>query len=136
MGICKIVRGAEAKASRKRGEEECVMANPTVPGEKKTTGNRVQFNFRAEPGKKVFVAGTFNDWNPSQYALTDADGTGCYAASVDIPAGHIQYKFVVDGVWCVDPECPDWVRNQYGSLNSVMTVRHKAARRERTGILV
>jgi len=27
-----------------------------------------------------------------------------------------------DGIWCIDPECPDWVPNAHGTLNSVITV--------------
>lgn len=34
---------------------------------KKTASNKkkkVEFNLQAEPGKNIFLAGTFNNWNP------------------------------------------------------------------------
>ena len=37
--------------------------------------------------------------------------------------GTYQYKFVIDGVWCADPENLDCVQNDLGTLNSVVTVK-------------
>ena len=92
------------------------------PAKSSGGSKRVEFKFRTEPGKEVFVAGTFNDWNPKKQQLKDASGTGAYSAALWLTPGKVEYKLVVDGVWCVDPDCPEWVRNQYGSLNSVLTV--------------
>jgi 1,4-alpha-glucan branching enzyme len=68
---------------------------------------KVAFQFRAEPGSRVYLAGTFNKWDPTAKQLSDRDGSGVFA---------------VNGVWCVDPECMEWVANDQGSLNSVLNV--------------
>ena len=68
----------------------------------------------------VFVAGTFNMWNPFKHKLTKKDGI--YSILISLPQGIIQYKFVVKGTWIPDPCCDSWVVNGYGSLNSVLMV--------------
>jgi 1,4-alpha-glucan branching enzyme len=81
---------------------------------------KVRFETRAEPGSKVFVAGTFNNWDPGKDELKEKDDL--YSASLLLPVGRHEYKFVVDGNWHIDPNCPEWVPNEVGSLNSVVTV--------------
>ena len=81
---------------------------------------RVKFQLQAEPGCEVFVAGTFNSWNPRKTRMKFENGV--YSTTATLPAGRHEYKFVVDGVWCVDPSCAEWAPNGLGSLNSVVTV--------------
>ena len=84
-----------------------------------------QVTFRLEAGPKcdVCLAGSFNNWNTSAYRLTPRNGNGTYVATIELPVGRHEYKFIVDGVWCIDPECAEWARNEHGSLNSVIEVR-------------
>ena len=78
--------------------------------------------------KAVCVAGTFNDWNPTATPLTrQADGT--WAATLALPRGRHEYKFVVDGEWCCEPGCetvyqgcPKCVPNPSGTMNRVVEV--------------
>jgi 1,4-alpha-glucan branching enzyme len=83
---------------------------------------RVVFHFTGEPGSGVYVAGSFNDWSVDKSHLKDKTGKGDYALTILLPPGRYEYKFVVNGVWCVDPQCADWVPNALGSLNSVVVV--------------
>ena len=83
---------------------------------------RVRFQVRAEPGSKVAVAGSFNSWDATSRPLVEKDGDGVFKALLMLSPGRYEYKFVINGVWCVDPECAEWVTNDYGSLNSVLTV--------------
>lgn len=83
---------------------------------------KVTFQFRAEPGSRVYLAGTFNNWDPTAKPLTDTKGEGVFSSTLMLAPGRYEYKFVVNGVWCVDPECPEWVANDQASLNSVLTV--------------
>jgi 1,4-alpha-glucan branching enzyme len=92
----------------------------TIPSEGATKS--VQFEFAAEPGSKVFVAGTFNNWNPTAVPLADNPDSGHFKTTIAIPKGRHEYKFIVNDVWCVDPKCPDWTPNDHGSLNSVIEV--------------
>lgn len=81
---------------------------------------RVVFQTKAEPGSKVYVAGSFNNWDPTRNKLTEKAGT--YSVSLLLPRGRHEYKLVINDVWTVDPNCPDWVPNGFGSLNSVIVV--------------
>lgn len=90
-----------------------------------TTADRekkLQFELAAEPGSKVFVAGTFNNWNPTANPLKDNLASGHFKAALRVPTGTHEYKFVVNGAWTVDPKCADWAPNGYGGLNSVLHV--------------
>lgn len=85
-------------------------------------GKRVRFELVAKPGSQVFVAGTFNDWNPTANPLKDNPDSGHFKAALRVPAGTHEYKFVVNGVWTMDPTCVDWAPNGYGALNSILYV--------------
>ena len=53
----------------------------------------MRFELAAEPGSQVIVAGTFNE-----------------------------YKFAVNGVWLIEPKCPEWATSGFGFLNNVVHV--------------
>ena len=85
-------------------------------------GKRVRFELSAEPGSRVFLAGTFNNWSLTANPLKDNPDSGHFKAALRVPAGTHEYKFVVNGLWFLDPKCPAWAPNVYGSLNSVLHV--------------
>jgi 1,4-alpha-glucan branching enzyme len=85
-----------------------------------TTENRVRFELTAKPGSQVFVAGTFNRWNPTANPLSDKQNRGHFHAALHIPAGRHEYKFVVDGVWTMDPKCTASAPNDCGTMNNVL----------------
>jgi 1,4-alpha-glucan branching enzyme len=87
-----------------------------------TTERRVQFDLSVQPGSQVFVVGTFNNWNPTATPMKDNPGSGHCKATLSLPAGRHEYKFVVNGVWIIDSNCKDWAPNGYGALNSVVAV--------------
>ena len=83
---------------------------------------RVTFQVAANPKSEVFLAGTFNQWDSQRHPMKDTRGTGKYTLTLMLTKGSYEYKFVVNGSWMVDPECQNWVRNQFGTLNSVINV--------------
>ena len=92
---------------------------------KKTSGNggkKVGFEFVAMPGSEVFVAGTFNDWNPMQHRMRDNPNGGVYRMTLALPPGRHEYKFVVNGEWCADPKGSESAPDGHGSVNSVISV--------------
>ena len=103
-----------------------VRATGTATAKKATrrkatgTRKRVKFHIAAEPGSEVFVAGTFNGWNPKKNKLKTKNGV--YEGTVLAEQGTHEYKFIVNGTWCADPECSEWAPNGMGSLNSVIKV--------------
>jgi len=92
------------------------MTNADEPERK-----RVKFAIEAASGSDVFVAGTFNNWDARKNRLKMKDGK--YTTSILLAKGRYEYKFLIDGIWCVDPACQEWTPNSVGSLNSVITVQ-------------
>ena len=93
-----------------------------APKKSKPKVKRVTFKVRADPGSKVAVAGDFNKWDASANPLADPNGTGDFSAALSLAAGTYEYKFVINGTWCVDPDCTEWIQNSLGTLNSVCKV--------------
>ena len=89
----------------------------------KTGKRRIRFELNAEPGSEVCVAGSFNNWAAATIPMRDADSAGRYRRTMLLMPGHYEYKFVVNGTWCVDPVCENWRANDQGSLNSVLEVK-------------
>jgi 1,4-alpha-glucan branching enzyme len=92
---------------------------------KKSAGGKdkfTHFELEAEPGRRVFVAGSFNGWDPAANPMMDNPDSGHYKAAIRLPPGRHEYKFVVDGEWRVDPKCPARVSTGSGMENSVLVV--------------
>ncbi len=83
---------------------------------------RVNFEIEAPAGSVVALAGSFNDWEPGRKTLVDKDGSGIYRGTLMLGRGTYEYKFVVDGNWCVDPCNPNFVVTGMGTMNSVLVV--------------
>lgn len=83
---------------------------------------KVKFGLAAKPGCKVYVAGTFNDWNPKRNRMRFSKASGKYGTTLELAPGTHEYKFIVDGEWLVDPACEKWVSNRFDTLNSVLNV--------------
>ena len=80
----------------------------------------VTFTVHAEKGKAVYLAGCFNDWNPTGKKMTFK--AGVYSATVKLAPGEYQYKFIIDGEWQLDRLNPVAVYNEFGSQNNVLVV--------------
>lgn len=83
-------------------------------------GERYDVSFRYRPrgaAQNVYLAGSFNDFKPTAQRLDGPDGDGFYTATLELPPGKHEYKFVVDGtLWRSDPGNPDIGKNR----NSVL----------------
>lgn len=80
----------------------------------------VTFEFSAPAAKTVSVAGTFNNW--SQDANPMRVQGGGWTATIEVPVGRHQYKFVVDGSsWRLDPSAKS-IKDGMGNTNSVLAV--------------
>ena len=87
-----------------------------------SSGKRVSFQVTAEPGSEVFVAGSFNHWNPTQYRMRDNPGHGHCKTTLVLPPGRHEDKFVVNGEWRADLNCAESTPNDQGSMNSVISI--------------
>jgi 1,4-alpha-glucan branching enzyme len=80
----------------------------------------VNLEYRDASGMNVAVAGSFSDWQPRQ--MKDKNNDGVYRCRLLLEPGEYQYKFLVEEQWRSDPLNPNFVPNEYGSLNSVLVV--------------
>jgi 1,4-alpha-glucan branching enzyme len=81
----------------------------------------VELTLRMPRARSVAVAGTFNDWEADRTPMSPSGG-GLWKATLWLPAGRYEYRFVVDGQWVSDPDARECVQNTYGSTNSVLVV--------------
>ena len=92
---------------------------------KNAAGRRaVSFVFEDAPGKEVFLAGSFNNWQIEK-ELKDRENSGIYRCQLRLLPGEYQYKFIVNGNWCLDAENPNFTANGFGTLNSLLHVSEK-----------
>jgi Glycogen recognition site of AMP-activated protein kinase len=70
--------------------------------------------------KKVFLAGSFNDWQTGELAMNKT-ATG-WELPVYLPEGTHTYRFVTNGTWFADPENTDRYPTEFKELNSVIRV--------------
>lgn len=83
------------------------------------------FEWQAEGANSVFLAGTFNDWNPQANPMRrEVDGP--WRAELALAPGRYEYKFVVDGEWRCEPGAEEnmahCVPNALGTMNRVIEV--------------
>ena len=91
------------------------------------TADGVVFNYKAaSPAKrKVYLAGNFNSWSPSddKFLMKDDDGDATYSILVKLPPGTYQYKYVIDGAWTKDPFAPGSTPDGFGGQNGQFDVK-------------
>jgi 1,4-alpha-glucan branching enzyme len=84
----------------------------------------VTFRFRPPEGTRTAtVAGSFNDWSTGAARLADPDRDGLWEATLDLPSGRHEYKFVVNGGdWHTDETAAEFAPDGFGGRNSVVVV--------------
>jgi 1,4-alpha-glucan branching enzyme len=110
-----------------RGEEEIFMValetSKKIKESRRKTAKvqEVEFTFCAPEAKKVFIAGTFNDWNTKSMLMKKGkDGT--WGVMIKLSPGRYEYKYFVDGAWAEDMRGADMVPNSIGTYNCVISV--------------
>ena len=94
------------------------------------TRTATELTCEAPSADSVFIAGTFNNWSSTATPMI-RQSNGRWVASIQLPPGHYEYKFVVDGNWCCSPGCEDGphagchtcVPNAFGTMNRILEVR-------------
>ena len=117
------------RTSKKAAAEKTVVTRSATAAAKKSVGRKpstkkpVTFTVHGEKGRSVYIAGEFNEWNPTAKKMAYKARAGIYTATVKLEPGSYQYKFVIDGTWCADPENVNAVANDCGTFNSVIEVK-------------
>ena len=108
-----------------RHRQSSTAARPVTPKATRS-GQRpvekpIEFVWKQASATSVTVAGSFNGWDASRTPLKKAED-GEWKATVWLPAGRYEYRFIVDGQWINDPNARESVENTFGSTNSVLVV--------------
>lgn len=98
---------------------------------RETESGRRQLEFvcHAPEAKTVYLAGSFNGWDPND-TLMARSRSGDWRATLPLSPGRYEYKFVIDGRWVCDAgcsdapshRCPVCVTNAFGTMNKVVEV--------------
>lgn len=99
-------------------KEELSRARAAAPP---STTRPVIFRLFAPLAKSVYLAGTFNDWNPHNYQLKTA-AHGEWSLQLQLRPGRYEYRFLVDGRWQPDPLAPQRVSYRFAGESSVLVV--------------
>lgn len=112
-----------AKTSKKEAKAEPAQAKPRAKAQRtssKAAKKRATFKLDAPQAREVFIAGSFNDWNPSERPLKLAKGV--WTTVIMLEPGWYEYRFVVDGQWCDDPKATERKPNEHGTENCVVCI--------------
>lgn len=89
---------------------------------KTSTLQQIEFIFRAPEAKKVYIAGTFNDWN-TKLMLMKKGKDGIWRILIKLTPGRYEYKYFVDGTWAQDIPGAELAPNPFGTNNCVISVK-------------
>lgn len=87
----------------------------------KSSKKRVTFQFNDTRACQVFLAGSFNAWDPSTRPLRK-NAKGLWKTTVTLEHGVYQYRFIVDGEWKEDPSYGNKEIDGSIACNSVIVV--------------
>jgi len=85
------------------------------------TKKKASFKLNAPEATVVCLAGSFNEWDPSVRPLR-RDAKGTWTTTVSLAPGMYEYRFVVDGVWCDDPNASERRSNEHGTQNCIIWI--------------
>jgi 1,4-alpha-glucan branching enzyme len=88
----------------------------------KTAKQKVTFSYKDPQAKSVLLAGDFTGWQQAPLGMKKSKN-GVWKKTVSLPPGRYEYRLLVEGQWCDDPECPTRQPNQFGGENCVCVVR-------------
>ena len=96
-----------------------------VEQQKKSGSDTVQvrFFYPASPGHTVSLSGIFNDWDPVKTPMIYSEQDNGYVSILELAPGEYEYKLVVDGEWVMDEGNPNFVSNDFGTLNSLLIIK-------------
>lgn len=82
---------------------------------------RIAFSISAPDARDVKLAGDFTGWEDAALAMK-RQANGSWKASVAVPPGQHEYRFIVDGQWADDPKCDVRKPNPFGGENCLRVV--------------
>ena len=96
-------------------------ATPPHENSARRTLHLVDFFCRAPQAKSVSLIGDFNEWQPTAHPMTRMPDGG-WVIRMELPHGHHQYLFLVDGVPTLDPNAMGKVHNERNETVSLIAI--------------
>ncbi len=78
---------------------------PPVESPRMLPDGRVEFVYRGIPGQRVFLSGSFTNWNPFLHRMEEVE-SGLYRVTIRVRPGSHYYQFLVDNQRITDPRNP------------------------------
>ena len=85
------------------------------------TRTKQTFRVSASAAMSVLLVGDFTHWQQRGIPMQKGKD-GIWMATVSLPPGKHNYRFIVDGEWQDDPECTVRVPNPFGGHDMVREV--------------
>jgi len=120
------------------GDVECEIVPANVKTNMKTNralkkspasvqgAKQVRFSLPCGDAEMVYLAGTFNGWDPQATPL-HREGEHHWTCELALSPGAHEYQFVVDGRWLPDPQAAESTRTPFGTVNSIVRVSAERA---------
>jgi 1,4-alpha-glucan branching enzyme len=80
------------------------------------------FSYTDANAQTVSLVGDFTDWERSAIPMKKGKN-GTWKATVTLSPGAYEYRFLVDGEWQNDQECPNRRQNGFGAENCIREVQ-------------
>ena len=112
-----------AKATKKPAvaKKPAIAKKLAVTKKPAVAKKRKLFTLKAPDAGAVSLVGSFNDWTPGAKPLIQGTN-GVWKTSLTLTPGVYEYRYVVDGEWCDDPQCDEHSANDFGSANCLVRV--------------
>ncbi len=112
-----------ARSAVERAAAEQHALSPDQVGPPRMEGGKIAFHYHNDQAGTVALAGDFNGWDAARHFFS-REAHNIWRVQLEAPpAGRYRYKFVVDGKrWLDDPANPSKEPDEYGGLNSVLTL--------------
>lgn len=81
----------------------------------------VDFFCRAPQARSVSLVGDFNDWQPAAHPMNRMPD-GAWILRLELPHGHHQYQFLIDGKPTLDPNAMGKVHNERNETVSLIAI--------------
>jgi len=105
-----------------REEESVLLAQERMEKSFAPDLETVTFTVEAPAANEIYVVGDFNDWKMNDESRLARCENGYWEKRLGLPHGRYRYKFVVDGEWKTDSRNQECEGNEFGTLNSVMSI--------------
>jgi len=124
MGIARcsfLWQTLQRMGSHRKRNSAARKANSPIASSPLPAKRRVVFSLSAPDARNVKVAGDFTGWEDAACEMT-RQRNGSWEATIALPPGQHEYRFIVDGQWADDPKCEVRKPNPFGGENCTRVV--------------